>query len=305
MNPVIQTKQLSKKFKHDYGLQPTDFNLYEGEICAIIGRNGAGKSTLFKLIANQIHPTSGSIKLFGEDGYNINNQGRKRVGFMIETPEFISNFTAYQNLYYFSIQRGVTNSEKIEEVLTLVDLKNITKKVKQYSLGMKQRLGIALALLTGPDILVLDEPINGLDAQGIKSFRDLILKLNEENGITVLINLHDVNLAKKYSTKILGFVFIENGEIIEDISKEQMLSKGKRQLIIKVDKPESAVRILEEHIENINYKVLHNKEIVIEPLNIESSDINKLLLNNNIEVEEFKIETTNLEDYFLNKGVGN
>ncbi|MDU2136971.1 MAG: ABC transporter ATP-binding protein, partial [Paeniclostridium sordellii] len=248
MNPVIQTKQLSKKFKHDYGLQPTDFNLYEGEICAIIGRNGAGKSTLFKLIANQIHPTSGSIKLFGEDGYNINNQGRKRVGFMIETPEFISNFTAYQNLYYFSIQRGVTNSEKIEEVLTLVDLKNITKKVKQYSLGMKQRLGIALALLTGPDILVLDEPINGLDAQGIKSFRDLILKLNEENGITILISSHILNELQQLAYR---FVFIENGEIIEDISKEQMLSKGKRQLIIKVDKPESAVRILEEHIENI------------------------------------------------------
>lgn len=300
MNPVLQTRQLSKKFKHDYGLQPTDFNLYEGEICAIIGRNGAGKSTLFKLIANQIHPTSGSIKLFGEDGYNINNQGRKRVGFMIETPEFISNFTAYQNLYYFSIQRGVTNNEKIEEVLTLVGLKNITKKVKQYSLGMKQRLGIALALLTGPDILVLDEPINGLDAQGIKRFRDLILKLNEENGITILISSHILNELQQLAYR---FVFIEKGEIIEDISKEQMLSKGKRQLIIKVDKPESAVRILEEHIENIKYKVLHNKEIVIEPPNIESSDINQLLLNNNIAVEEFKIETTNLEDYFLNKGV--
>lgn len=300
MNPVLQTKQLSKKFKHDYGLQPTDFNLYEGEICAIIGRNGAGKSTLFKLIANQIHLMSGSIKLFGEDGYNINNQGRKRVGFMIETPEFISNFTAYQNLYYFSIQRGVTNNEKIEEVLTLVGLKNITKKIKQYSLGMKQRLGIALALLTGPDILVLDEPINGLDAQGIKRFRDLILKLNEENGITILISSHILNELQQLAYR---FVFIEKGEIIEDIRKEQMLSKGKRQLIIKVDKPESAVRILEEHIENIKYKVLHNKEIVIEPPNIESSDINQLLLNNNIAVEEFKIETTNLEDYFLNKGV--
>ena len=179
-------------------------------------------------------------------------------------------------------------------------LKNITKKVKQYSLGMKQRLGIALALLTGPDILVLDEPINGLDAQGIKRFRDLILKLNEENGITILISSHILNELQQLAYR---FVFIEKGEIIEDISKEQMLSKGKRQLIIKVDKPESAVRILEEHIENIKYKVLHNKEIVIEPPNIESSDINQLLLNNNIAVEEFKIETTNLEDYFLNKGV--
>ncbi len=299
MNPVIETNQLSKKFKHNYGLYPTDFKLYEGDICAIIGKNGAGKSTLFKLLANQIHPTGGCIKLFNIDGNKVNSQGRKRIGFMIETPDFIPNFNAYQNLHYFSIQRGVTNKEKIENILAQVGLKNVTKKIRQYSLGMKQRLGIALALLTGPDLLVLDEPINGLDAEGIKEFRDLILKLNKEQGITILISSHILNELQQLAYR---FVFIEDGKIIEDISKEQLLNKGKQQLIVKVDSPDDAVRILEQNIDNIKYKVLHNKTITIDPSRVESSYINKLLLNNDVAVEEFKMETTNLEDYFLSKG---
>lgn len=299
MNPVIEVNQLSKKFKHNYGLYPTDFKLYEGDICAIIGKNGAGKSTLFKLLANQIHPTGGCIKLFNIDGNKVNSQGRKRIGFMIETPDFIPNFNAYQNLHYFSIQRGVTNKEKIENILAQVGLKNVTKKIRQYSLGMKQRLGIALALLTGPDLLVLDEPINGLDAEGIKEFRDLILKLNKEQGITILISSHILNELQQLAYR---FVFIEDGKIIEDISKEQLLNKGKQQLIVKVDSPDDAVRILEQNIDNIKYKVLHNKTITIDPSRVESSYINKLLLNNDVAVEEFKMETTNLEDYFLSKG---
>ena len=218
---------------------------------------------------------------------------------MIETPDFIPNFNAYQNLHYFSIQRGVTNKEKIENILAQVGLKNVTKKIRQYSLGMKQRLGIALALLTGPDLLVLDEPINGLDAEGIKEFRDLILKLNKEQGITILISSHILNELQQLAYR---FVFIEDGKIIEDISKEQLLNKGKQQLIVKVDSPDDAVRILEQNIDNIKYKVLHNKTIAIDPSRVESSYINKLLLNNDVAVEEFKMETTNLEDYFLSKG---
>ena len=157
---------------------------------------------------------------------------RKRIGFMIEHPDFINNFTAFQNLKYFSIQRGISNTKDITEVLKVVELENVNKKFKTYSLGMKQRLGLALALLNGPDLLILDEPINGLDAQGIKDFRNLILRLNQEHGITFLLSSHILNELQQVADR---FVFIDKGKIIKDISKEKLTQESKQQLLIRVD----------------------------------------------------------------------
>ncbi len=298
MLPIIKVEGLSKKFKTSYGLQDMHFQLYQGQICALIGRNGAGKSTLFKLIANQIFPTSGHIELFGENPEQ-NTHIRKRVGFMIEHSAWISNFTGEKNLTYFSIQRGLTNKENIHKVLTQVGLKGVNKKVKHYSLGMKQRLNIALALLSGPDLLVLDEPINGLDAEGIKDFRKLMWKLNHEYDITILISSHILNELEQLAHR---FVFIDNGKIVEDITKEEMLQKGKKYLVIKASPVEKAIQVLEENIKDIHYKVLHDQSLWIDPTIIQKHQVNKLLLEHDVEIEEFKIQATNLEDYFLNKG---
>lgn len=296
MNLVIKTKDLSKKYKENHGLLSTNFELRNGEICAVIGRNGAGKSTFFKLLANQIKADSGSIELFNKKS-NIKNQMRKRIGFMIEHPDFINNFTAFQNLKYFSIQRGISNTKDITEVLKMVELENVNKKFKTYSLGMKQRLGLALALLNGPDLLILDEPINGLDAQGIKDFRNLILRLNQEHGITFLLSSHILSELQQVADR---FVFIDKGEIIKDISREKLTQESKQQLLIRVDNTSKTSQVLEENIKNIDYRVINAQEIIVYQSSIDYNLINKILIENNIDVYEFKIEVSNLEDYFLN-----
>lgn len=296
MNLVIKTKDLSKKYKDNHGLLPTNFELYKGEVCALIGRNGAGKSTFFKLLANQIKADSGNIELFNKKS-DIKNQMRKRIGFMIEHPDFINNFTAFQNLKYFSIQRGISNTKDITEVLKAVELENVNKKFKTYSLGMKQRLGLALALLNGPDLLILDEPINGLDAQGIKDFRNLILRLNQEHGITFLLSSHILNELQQVADR---FVFIDKGKIIKDISKEKLTQESKQQLLIRVDNTSKTSQVLEENIKNIDYRVINAQEIIVYQSSIDYNLINKILIENNIDVYEFKIEVSNLEDYFLN-----
>lgn len=296
MNLVIKTKDLSKKYKDNHGLLPTNFELHKGEVCALIGRNGAGKSTFFKLLANQIKADSGNIELFNKKS-DIKNQMRKRIGFMIEHPDFINNFTAFQNLKYFSIQRGISNTKDITEVLKVVELENVNKKFKTYSLGMKQRLGLALALLNGPDLLILDEPINGLDAQGIKDFRNLILRLNQEHGITFLLSSHILNELQQVADR---FVFIDKGKIIKDISKEKLTQESKQQLLIRVDNTSKTSQVLEENIKNIDYRVINAQEIIVYQSSIDYNLINKILIENNIDVYEFKIEVSNLEDYFLN-----
>ena len=296
MNLVIKTKDLSKKYKDNHGLLPTNFELHKGEVCALIGRNGAGKSTFFKLLANQIKADSGNIELFNKKS-DIKNQMRKRIGFMIEHPDFINNFTAFQNLKYFSIQRGISNTKDITEVLKAVELENVNKKFKTYSLGMKQRLGLALALLNGPDLLILDEPINGLDAQGLKDFRNLILRLNQEHGITFLLSSHILNELQQVADR---FVFIDKGKIIKDISKEKLTQESKQQLLIRVDNTSKTSQVLEENIKNIDYRVINAQEIIVYQSSIDYNLINKILIENNIDVYEFKIEVSNLEDYFLN-----
>src|SRR5690625_4004024 len=177
MNMMIQTYQLTKTFKEDEVIKTLDFSLRKGEICALIGKNGTGKSTFFKMLAGQLFPTSGDIHLFGKSGEGM-IQARKRMGFMIETPEFFPDFTATQNLEYFRIQRGVVENKRIYEVLQIVGLANQKKKrFRNYSMGMKHRLGIAICLLSSPDCLLMDDQINGLDDVWIMEVRKLLLKL--------------------------------------------------------------------------------------------------------------------------------
>src|SRR5690625_7110320 len=251
MNEIIQTNQLTKTFKEDEVIKPLDFTLRKGEICALIGKNGAGKSTFFKMLAGQLIPTSGDIHLFGKSGVGM-VQARKRMGFMIETPEFFPDFTATQNLEYFRIQRGVVEKKRIYEVLQIVGLANQKKKrFRNYSMGMKQRLGIALCLLSSPDCLVLDEPINGLDAEGIMEIRELLLKLNEEKQITILVSSHILTELQLLAKR---FVFIENGVIVDDLSKEELDAKSKKQIILQVDDEAKAAQLLEQAYADIHYK---------------------------------------------------
>ncbi|MEH7382249.1 ABC transporter ATP-binding protein [Bacillus sp. JJ1533] len=295
MDTIIQTYQLTKKFKKQEVLKPLDFSVKKGEICALIGKNGAGKSTLFKILAGQLKPTSGEILLFGKSGKEIEHV-KKRMGFMIETPTFFPDFNAVQNLEYFRIQRGVVEKKRIDEVLEIVGLANEKKKrFKDYSMGMKQRLGIALSLLSNPDCLVLDEPINGLDVEGIIEIRRLLMKLNQEKHITILISSHILTELKLLATR---FVFIKDGVIVDDLSIEA-LEKSRKQIVLTVDNSVKVAQLLERAYEDIEFKVLPNHVISIQNHVESSGDINRLLVDNGVMVKEFRIEALNLEEYFL------
>ena len=296
MDFVIKTINLSKQFKRTHVLKPVNLEIEKGEICALIGRNGAGKSTLFKLISNQLKPTTGSVTVLGKSIHG-KNQILQRVGFMIETPQFIQHFSAYQNLKYFSIQCGISDDKYINQALKTVGLFGIEKKVGAYSLGMKQRLGIARALINNPDVLILDEPINGLDVQGIRDFRDCILKLNREQGMTIVISSHILSELQQIATR---FIFIERGEIVEDISKSALMRKGEKQLVVRVNNVFKASKILEEQIDEVMYKVIDDYTIVVTHPSIDSSALNHMLFENGIAVEEIRVETASVESYFLN-----
>ncbi|WP_078551656.1 ATP-binding cassette domain-containing protein [Bacillus alkalicellulosilyticus] len=296
MDTIIQTFQLTKTFKNEEVIKPLNFSLKKGEICALIGKNGAGKSTFFKMLSGQLHPTSGELFLFRRSGKELVN-AKKRMGFMIETPEFFPDFTATQNLEYFRIQRGIVEKERIYEVLQIVGLSNQKKKrFKEYSMGMKQRLGIALCLLSSPDCLVLDEPINGLDAEGIREIRQLLLKLNQEKQITILVSSHILTELQLLASR---FVFIKNGVLVDDVSKEDLDEKSKKQILLKVDDPAKTARILEQAYSDIQFKVLPNRQIAIQNHVEESGMINRLLNDNGVVVMEFQIEVLKLEEYFL------
>ncbi|MCO4339991.1 ABC transporter ATP-binding protein [Staphylococcus agnetis] len=295
MSYVIKTNQLFKQYGAQYALHPTDFSLKKGDICALIGKNGAGKSTLIKLMANHIQPSGGTLELFGTLD-DSSQELRKRIGFFIDTTVFMRHLTARQNLEYIAMQTGKVDIQHIQSILKQVGLENETKKVKAFSLGMKQRLGIALALLNHPDVLILDEPINGLDVEGIRDFRQFITQLNKELGMTILISSHILSELQQIATQ---FVFIENGHIIESISKDTLLNKVQKAISLKVDRPSKAVQIIEELDNAIQYKVHEDNTIVIHTAHMDTTQLNALMWDNGIRVAQIQEEVFNLENYFL------
>ncbi|MGM0213485.1 ATP-binding cassette domain-containing protein [Enterococcus sp. AZ109] len=295
MDKVIQTYQLTKKFKKSMAVDQLNFSLYEGEICALIGKNGAGKSTFFKMLAGQVLPTFGKIELFGKAEKEL-AEAKKRMSFIIEEPEFFPDFTAEQNMEYFRLQRGIPEKRRIDEVLAIVGLKKNEKVFAEYSMGMRQRLGLALCLLSSPDCLVLDEPINGLDAQGINEIRRLLLKLNQEKQITILISSHILSELQLLATR---FVFINQGKIVEDVSREELMKKSKKQIKVKVDKPAQAAELLERSYPDIIFSVVPGNYLLIQNHIEDSAEINRLMIGYGIKVFEFQVERLNLEDYFL------
>lgn len=226
---VIETKKLTKKFPNKIAVNQVDIHVEQGDIYGLIGKNGAGKTTTMRMILGTLFPTDGEILLFGNSNLAAE---RKRIGSLIEAPGLYRNCSAYENMKRFSILYGGTDQE-IKEILDFVGLGNVgKKKAGHFSLGMKQRLGIALALLGNPELLVLDEPINGLDPAGIKEIRDLITKLNKEKGVTFLISSHLLDELGKIATR---YGIINNGELVDEISAEELQERCKTCLIIEVD----------------------------------------------------------------------
>lgn len=292
---VLKTNGLTKKYKDLIALDNVSITIQKGDIYGLIGRNGAGKTTLMKVITTLTNKTSGNFILFGNNDDNL-TETKKRIGCLIENPAFFSNMSVYDNLKYYALQKGIIDSNQIIESLKLVGLDDAKKKkFKNLSLGMKQRLAIALAIMDNPDFIILDEPINGLDPIGISNLRDTFKKLNEEKNITILISSHILSELYAVATK---FCIIEKGKIIKELTKEELDLECSKCIMIKTDNVKKAVTVLEKELETTNYKVVDNREIRLYDYLEHVDKVNKCLAKNDVNIMSITETGISLEEYF-------
>lgn len=293
---VLKTNNLTKQYNKNVVLDNVNITIKKGDIYGLIGRNGTGKTTLMKIITTLASPTSGTFELFNTCSENDELfDNKKRVGSLIEYPAFYPNLSAYDNLKYYTIQRGIVDKNQINKVLELVNLTGTgKKKVKTFSLGMKQRLGIALAILNSPDFVILDEPINGLDPIGISELRDTFKKLSD-NGITLLISSHILSELYLLANE---FGFLENGKLIKELSKEELDLECSKCLVIKTDDSKKVSVLLEKELNTNNYKVINNEEIRVYDYTDDSDKVSDVLVNNKIKIKGFYESGILLEEYF-------
>lgn len=294
MKYVLRTSKLTKRFGAKCAVNGVSMQIRKGEIYGFIGKNGAGKTTLMRLVLGAAMPSDGDIELFGGEELS---RARHRIGALLEYPCLYKGCSAYENLKRFSLLTGNTKGE-LFEILELVGLKNVgKKKVGKFSLGMKQRLAIGVALLGHPEFLVLDEPVNGLDPAGIKEIRDVILRLNREKGVTFLISSH---LLDELSKIVTTYGIIKDGVLIEQISADELETRCRHHLKITVDNVQKALSLLACITDRSTIKVEGNS-LYLYSLIDKSDRINRLLVRHGIRVSELKIQTASLEEYFLER----
>lgn len=294
MKYVLRTNNLSKRFGAKCALSKVNMQIKKGEIYGFIGKNGAGKTTLMRLVLGAAMPSEGDIELFGGEDLS---RARHRIGSLLEYPCIYKNCTAYENLKRFSLLTG-NSRDDLTDILELVGLKDVgKKKVGKFSLGMKQRLAIGIALLGDPEFLVLDEPINGLDPAGIKEIRDVILRLNRERGVTFLISSH---LLDELSKIVTTYGIIKDGVLIEQISATELETSCRHHLKITVSDPDRALALLSCITDRSAIK-LEGNSLYLYDLIDKSDKINRLLVRHGVMVSELEVQTASLEEYFLER----
>lgn len=291
MEYVLRTKSLTKKFGSKIAVNAVDMNVAKGDIYGFIGRNGAGKTTAMKLILGLLNATEGEIELFGGEPLE---KARGRIGSLIEAPGIYKNCTAYENMKRFSIIYGGTD-EDIAQLLKFVGLENTgNKKAGRFSLGMKQRLGMAIAMLGNPEFLILDEPINGLDPEGIKDVRNAVLNLNEQKGVTFLISSHLLDELAKIVTR---YGIINNGVLTEEISAEDLNAMCESGLKVRVDDVGKAITALLPLVPQEEIRV-SDGELVL-PIDVDAAGVNELLVKGGVRVSELGAMRGDMEEYFI------
>ena len=293
---ILETEHLYKKYKKHEVIKDVSVKIKKGKIYGLIGENGAGKSTFMRLVTGLSFPNEGNIKLFGNNSKKLATE-RKRIGCMIEYPSFIPYMTAKENLTYHRTIKGIPDGEIEEKLLDLVGLKDAkNKKAKNFSLGMKQRLGIAIALLGNPELLILDEPVNGLDPKGIIEVRELLKKLSKEKGMTIIISSH--NLPELYQLAT-DFIILHKGQVKENITSEELDDKCRHAINIKCDNVEKLASVLETKLKTTNYKVMPNKVVKLYDYLDEKELVSRTIFENGINISEFIATGDTLEDYFI------
>jgi ABC-2 type transport system ATP-binding protein len=294
MEIILKTTNLTKQFGKKMAVNNVNMTIEKGDIYGFIGKNGAGKTTFMRLVLGTAFSTKGSITLF--NGMPL-EKARHRIGSLIEGPGLYKNCTAYENLKRFSLIYGGTEKE-IQEILQLIGLDNTgKKKAGKFSLGMKQRLGIGIALLGNPEFLILDEPVNGLDPAGIKEVRDLILRLNHEKKVTILISSHLLDELSKVVTK---YGIINDGNLVEEVSASDLIERCKQKLTFTVNDIEKAVSILSSVVPSSDIQAEDGQIILSSHLD-DAASLNKLLVQQDIEVSGIQVQTDGLEQYFMKR----
>lgn len=299
MNSVVKTTGLTKKVKGKQLVSNINLHIHKGEIYGLLGKNGAGKTTIMKMLAGLMRPTSGEIELFGQRFTNSSRFLLKRVGSIIEYPIFYEHLTAIDNLKIHCEYLGYYDNKGIKKALDLVQLRGVEGKyVNEFSLGMKQRLGIARAIITKPELIIFDEPINGLDPIGIKDTRDLILMLNKEYGITFILSSH---ILGEMELVIDRMGVIDNGMLLDEVTLEDIRKERTDFVELLTTDVQKTLYLLENELHISNMKIIRGDRIRIYDLTYSQSDISKLLITNDIGIEEIQKHTSSLEDYFYEK----
>ena len=294
---IIETKNLTKKYKLNTSLNNINLKLEKGKVYGFIGKNGAGKTTFIRMITGLAFPTSGELSLFGNSREKELQEARRKIGALVEGPSLYPFMSAKENLKAQQIQLGKEDEREIGELLDLVGLSGVgNKKARNFSLGMKQRLGIAMSLIGNPDFLIWDEPINGLDPEGIKEIRILIDDLNKK-GKTLLISSHILGELENTAT---DFIIIDKGNIIENISKDELLNKRREYIDIVTSDNSGAISILKNKFPNVSIYI-EGDHLLIENFSENIDYLSTLLSENQINIREMRRERESLEDYVFAK----
>lgn len=296
---IFRASGLCKRYKNTLALDHVDLELRRGEIYGFIGENGAGKTTTIRLMTGLSFPTEGSMSLFGKSGEKELQKQRARIGCMVETPALYKNMTAGQNLEAQRIQRGIPDKTCISDTLRLVGLPDTgKKKVRNFSMGMRQRLGIAMALLNAPEFLILDEPINGLDPSGIVEIRELMKRLNCERGITILVSSHILSELYQTATR---YILLHKGRVLEELAQSELDEKCKRHIAVRTNDPPKTAAVLEGAFHTTNFQVMPDGTVRLYDHLDDIENVARILSQGGLLVTGLSLAGDSLEDYFLRK----
>lgn len=294
---ILQTNNLTKTIGGKDLVKNVNLHIKKGEIYGFLGPNGAGKTTVMKMITNLWKPTGGNIEIFGETLTPQSYEVLKRMGSIIEFPTFYNHMTGYENLRLHCEYMGYYKHDSIENALDMLDLTDAAQKpVKNYSLGMKERLGITRAILCKPELLILDEPTNGLDPAGMKQIRDLLKTLCEEYGITIMVSSHILSEIESIADTI---GVINHGMMIKEIGMKEIEEMSLAYIELTVANPKKAAYVLSDKLGISNFKIIENNTIRIYDQHISTQELSKVMALNDVEVMALGKQSETLEDYFL------
>lgn len=297
MSSIVKTINLCKTYGKQRVVDSFSMDIKEGHIYGLIGPNGAGKTTIMKMVAGLVSQDGGKISLFGDEK-NL-EKSREHMSFMIEAPYLDTSMTAYENMQYISKLRNVNDNNRICEVLKFIGLENTGKKqVKNFSLGMKQRLGIGMALLPNPKVMILDEPINGLDPEGIVDVRNKLKYLCEKESITIVISSHILSELAELCT---DFIIINKGKMIETFSADELKDKCRSYIAIKTNDMDKTIDILKSNLAVCTFEMTDTGEIHLYEKIDELEQVSKTLTDGGVIITKFAVEGESLEEYYMSK----